>query len=338
MPTATLLLREATSTSLNVIVEKSQLKKPPLPEYDLQLNSSHLNLVLVSPLPEKSPKSLSSDEGFESDIDSLSLISSDDSFTVPALGNVSKTPETDSANGSACSDTEDADTTSTKTLTLVEDYPDSTPKATARKDSPQEGNENYDLVNCVCYSDVKFPNLLVFVIKQEALVFKFVDLEALQKFYTSFNALKAVANQKAYFKDKSETKFNLLQRTDHNGITHIEISREPRPKPTPAAPTTRVISINTPDNYIDQRILNKMIKQKPLQVDAADCGGLVKKWNSSENLLESSQKTTERRKRVKGKAPPPPPPPSPPLVEQKQHNVLKGEYVQIGRASCRERV
>lgn len=79
MPTGTLLLREAAaSSSLAAIVERSQHRKPPLPVYDLRLAASHLELTLKSK-PETT--SATTDEGFESDVDSLSIVSSDESFT-----------------------------------------------------------------------------------------------------------------------------------------------------------------------------------------------------------------------------------------------------------------
>lgn len=81
MPTGTLLLREAAAaTSLAAIVERSQHRKPPLPVYELRLASSHLELILKTK-PETNTTSAPADEGFESDVDSLSIVSSDESFT-----------------------------------------------------------------------------------------------------------------------------------------------------------------------------------------------------------------------------------------------------------------
>ncbi|EFA05254.1 uncharacterized protein LOC660880 [Tribolium castaneum] len=137
----------------------------------------------LTPLPRPE-----TDEGFESD--TLSLVSSDGSYET-------KTTETDSANGSS---TSDSDT--------------ETPEATRA--------QHHNLVDCVCYTDVKVPDVLIFIIKSETLVFKFDNLDALTRFYSNFTAVKAVANQKAY--SKSGAKFNLLERTDNNGVTHIEIT------------------------------------------------------------------------------------------------------------------
>ncbi|XP_044260264.1 uncharacterized protein LOC123008499 [Tribolium madens] len=258
MPLATLLLREETASSLSTLVEKSQHRKPPLPSYDLHLTPTHLDLT---PLPPETP-----DEGFESDIDSLSIVSSDGSET--------KTTETDSANGSASSDSD----TETPELT-------------------RSRTESHNLVDCVCYTDVKFPDVLIFVIKNSTLVFKFDNLVTLKNFYLNFTAVKAVTNQKAY--NKNGAKFNLLQRTDNNGVTHIEITREPELSKILNTPTTpsSIISLNTPE----------VLVTPPLR----------KVWSSADDLL--SPKRPERRKKVKGRAPPPPPTP----------DILRGEYVRV---------
>ncbi|GJQ79785.1 hypothetical protein Trydic_g23253 [Trypoxylus dichotomus] len=307
MTIATLLTRESSSISLNIIVERSQLKKAPFPEYDLRLHSCQLELVLVSRPSVANLKSTSSDEGFESDIDSLSIVSSDDSFTNNQLENPVPKTETDSANGSACSDSDEVDSSAPKNS-------DSPPKSV-------HTNESFHLVNCVCYSDVKCPNLLVFVVKDEVLVFKFNDLDVLNKFYVNFNALKAVTNQKTYARtinnnNTNGTKFNLLQRTDNNGVTHIEISREPNCNlilPDNYEPTS-ILSINAPD-------FKNSTKSKPatLLIDNQDSNenDLRKVWKSTEDL---SGKKPERRRKIKGKAPEPP-------IEQK--DVLKGEYVRV---------
>lgn len=87
MPTGTLLLREAAaSSSLAAIVERSQYRKPPLPVYDLRLAASHLELTLRTKSEQTSATTAAAaaaptDEGFESDVDSLSIVSSDESFT-----------------------------------------------------------------------------------------------------------------------------------------------------------------------------------------------------------------------------------------------------------------
>lgn len=228
MSTGTLLLRETATTSLNTIVEKSQHRKPPLPEYELRLSSGRLDFVLKS-----KPGPTSADEGFESDVDSVSIVSSDDSYIQPPPRS-SKTQETDSANGSASSDSD------TETPASLET-------------NNGEGNESYNLVDCVCYADVKFPNLLVFVIKEEALVFRFDLLDDLQRFYVNFSALKAVANQKAYNVNVG-TKYNLLQRTDNNGVTHIEITREPQARLfVPDRDSSKGVTLKTPETPLTQR-------------------------------------------------------------------------------------
>lgn len=186
MPVAALLLRESSSASLSTLVEKSQRLAPPFPSYDLQINSTQFSITPLKPEI--------TDEGFESDIDSLSIVSNGSYET--------KTAETDSANGSASSDSD-----------------------TEPAEVQQTTKQAFNLVDCVCYTDVTYPDVLLFVIKNEALVFKFDNLNNLKNFYANFTAVKAVTNQKAY--NNSAGKFNLLQRTDNNGITHIEITREP---------------------------------------------------------------------------------------------------------------
>lgn len=242
MPTGTLLLRETASTSLTTIVEKSQHRKPPLPEYELRLVSGRLDLVLKPSKPDTYPKPTPADEGFESDVDSVSIVSSDDSYIPPPRV---KTQETDSANGSASSDSD------TET-------PYSVDNAVETATPAEELNESHHLVDCVCYADVKFPNLLVFVIKGEALVFRFNHLDDLHRFYVNFSALKAVANQKAYSASVG-TKFNLLQRTDNNGVTHIEITREPEARlyVTEDREGPRGVSLKTPETTTVPRSLSR---------------------------------------------------------------------------------
>lgn len=85
MPFGTLLLREAVaSSSLAAIVERSQHRKAPLPVYELGLAASRLDLTLKT---KSETSATNADEGFESDVDSLSIVSSDESFTT---GRVSK--------------------------------------------------------------------------------------------------------------------------------------------------------------------------------------------------------------------------------------------------------
>ncbi|KAF2883761.1 hypothetical protein ILUMI_22425 [Ignelater luminosus] len=244
MPTATLLLREPAVTSLTSIVEKSQQRKPPLPEYDLRLDSCQLDFVLISE-PEPAAKLSSTDEGFESDVDTLSIVSSDDSFTSGNLrDNVSKIQETDSANGSASSDSDtEAPTAETLSSKVAVDT-----TAVVKSGISNVSNESYHLVDCMCYTDIKFPNILVFVVKGDALVFRFENLDNLKNFYTNFSTFKAIANQKIY-SNNFGTKFNLLQRTDKNGITHIEITKEPETRLTfpQKCETSNIISLNTPE-------------------------------------------------------------------------------------------
>ncbi|XP_050315268.1 uncharacterized protein LOC126749604 [Anthonomus grandis grandis] len=255
-----LLSRQLSTASLATIVEKCQRQPttPPL-EYDLHLRNNQLDLVLLSdpptaitkPIIPPKPKDLSkspvlpkgviaiADEGFESDIDTISLISSEnESFKQPST-------ETDSANGGSGTE---SDTETDKTNTL-------TPKnVNSIKESFVKPKETFDLVDCVCYSDVTYPDVLIFVIKNEALVFKFDDLEKLRAFYSNFTTLKAVTNQKAYNLGKNvATKYNLFQRTDQNGVTHIEIKKQNfKQSYNPSGPSS-IISIDTPDGTLTKK-------------------------------------------------------------------------------------
>ncbi|KAF5269849.1 hypothetical protein FQA39_LY18898 [Lamprigera yunnana] len=343
MPSATLLLREPSTTSLTLIVEKSQHKKPPYAEYELRLNLYQLDFVLLTS-PETHRKLSATDEGFESDIDTVSIVSSDDSFT----GTNAKLQETDSANGSASSDS-DTETIITK--------------------PPIQNNrsESYNLVNCMCYTDIKFPNILVFVVKCDALVFRFDNLSILKNFYTSFTTFKAIANQKVY-QNVAGTKFNLLQRTDRNGITHIEITKEVN---FPKCENSQIISLNTPDfkdpeeNSATSNIhkessrsnfRNANLRQRsespnleyqskkecnenshnpkgglsPSErassieniLNAQSLSNLKKVWKSAEDLLEAPKRPERRRKKQRA----PDPPTNPPKPEE---NVLAGQYVRV---------
>lgn len=328
MPSATLLLRESSTTSLTSVVEKAQRKKPPFAEYDLRLTSNQLDFVLVSS-PEVQTKSSSTDEGFESDIDTLSIVSSDDSFTTPTSN--LKLQETDSANGSASSDS-DTETIITKPPVL------------------NKSNESYNLVNCVCYTDIKFPNVLVFVIKCDALVFRFDNLSILRTFYTNFTTFKAIANQKTY-QNSVNTKFNLLQRTDRNGITHIEVTKEL------SFPKSEIISLNTPDfkdpaasnihKESRSNLRNVNLRQRSESPTKKECNenshaskgnlrsssienildgqslsNLKKVWKSAEDLLEAPKRPERRRKKQKA--------PDPPQIQMNpQQDVLTGQYVRV---------
>lgn len=318
MPTARLLSRETISNqSLTSIVEKSQSKKPPFQDYELRLSSTQIELIPVSK-PNQYIKPISPDEGFESDIDTVSIISSDDSFASSILveDHVLKHRENDSANGSASSD---SDT----------ELP------------PKKRNESYSLSEVLCYTDVKFPKVLVYCIKDTVLVFSFELVEHLQQLYTSFNTLKAVANSRTYHKNLG-TKFNLLHRTDQNGVTHIEISREPRlVLPQEKNEKSNIISINTPETEQKPRtqepkrkevkslddskvVLQSELKSKseffPSKIEENNDDSLKKVWKSAEDLLDTPKRPEIKRK-PKGKAPQPP-------VQEKQ-NIMKGQFVRV---------
>lgn len=350
-----LLLREVSTTSLSTLVEKSQRKSPPLLEYDLQLNNCHLNLILLSK-PDRKINSTSSDEGFESDIDSLSIVSSDnDSFTIGKLTESENKPntETDSANGSSSSDS-DIETTEVKV-----------PEPEAKQLIPFKrellDKESFNLVDCICYTDVKCTNILIFVIKNEALVFAFDNVGHLKNFYTNFTTLKAVANQKAYGTNLA-TRFNLLQRTDQNGVTHIEITREAENRTLKQDVPTSIINVTTPVDITDniskikfkdvnsrQRVESQLINdikyntinsklgpkakivtksnsiENILHLDNSksnlvkDETKLKKVWNSAEDLLEPPKRPQRRRK---GRAP------QPPVIQEKQ-DIYSGQFVRV---------
>ncbi|KAG5898134.1 hypothetical protein JTB14_033991 [Gonioctena quinquepunctata] len=355
-----LLLREDSSTSLSTLVEKAQKKSLPLLEYDLQLNNNHLDLVLLSK-PDRKINSTSTDEGFESDIDSLSIVSSDnDSFTIEKVTeNGSKTTtETDSANGSSSSDsdTEVVDTKKSETNLASEGANFETSPL------PSRTKESFNLVDCVCYTDVKCTDILIFVIRNEALVFKFDNIGYLKNFYTNFTTLKAVANQKAYNKNVM-TKFNLLQRTDQNGITHIEITREVDTRTTKDEGPSSIMSINTPGEMFEKYTKNKPksvnarqrtesqlindIKYNTINSKLGPKAKIITKSNSIENILDLDQnksylvnkesnlrkiwnsaedlleppKRPDRRK--KGKAP------QPPKSTQEKQDIFSGQYVRV---------
>ncbi|CAH1112423.1 unnamed protein product [Psylliodes chrysocephalus] len=351
-----LLLREDSAASLSALVEKAQKKSTPLLEYDLQLNNSHLDLVLLSK-PDRKINLVTTDEGFESDIDSLSIVSSDnDSFTIEKLTeNDSKpTTETDSANGSSSSDS-DTETSETKPSEATLPLPFQ-PEVT-----PERAKESFNLVDCVCYTDVNCTDILIFVIKNEALVFKFENVGFMKNFYTNFTTLKAVANQKAYGKSLT-TRFNLLQRTDQNGVTHIEITKEADTRTVTNDGPSSIISINTTSDILDklaihkqkdvnsrQRIESQLINDIKYNTINSKLGtktklimksnsienilhlddnksnlvkaetNLKKVWNSAEDLLDPPKRPQRRKK---GKAPPPP-------VQIEKQDVFSGQFVRV---------
>lgn len=245
----------------------------------------------------------------------------------------SKTPETDSANGSASSDSDEPTET-------------------------ENHNESHHLVDCVCYTDIKFPNLLVFVIKGEALVFRFDSLTELQRFYINFSALKAVANQKAYNVSLG-TKYNLLHRTDNNGVTHIEITREPEARVylKNSNSSNATVNLKTPENKskslnrpkdVNSRQRNEslllphyrtlqdhkksasienLLDDRDNNIDSIEVRTptLRKTWGSAEDLLTMVPKRPERRRRPKGRAPPPPIQATPPPKD----DVFQGQFVRV---------
>ncbi|KAL1489425.1 hypothetical protein ABEB36_014321 [Hypothenemus hampei] len=357
-----LLSRQSSTASLATIVEKGQ-RQPLKPHlcYDLRLNDTHLELILVSKSPQpivppkpakdsfKSPVLPAkghiyvADEGFESDIDSISLLSSEnESFHGEKSNAVPTLNETDSANGGSGTDSE---TESDKTNTLTQKNVSSIKE---NFEKHVKNRESFDLIDCVCYTDVTHPNVLIFVINNEALVFKFDDLEELQRFYRNFTTLKAVTNQKSL---NLATKYNLLQRTDQNGVTHIEIKKQNGVyKNGPLS----IISIEDLENEAnekggeakqrtDKKLINELkfntLRQRQkiircnsienvLTVDNKESNlvknttqGLRKIWNSAEDLLADEPLRPERRRKKK----PAPPPPNQPHEE----DVYSGQFVRV---------
>ncbi|XP_066255542.1 uncharacterized protein [Euwallacea similis] len=373
-----LLSRQHSITSLAAIVEKCQRQSNQSAlEYDLQLKQTQLELILLSkppkpPVPPKPARDVSkspvlskgsstaADEGFESDIDTISLISCEnETFVIdkpkPALA------ETDSANGGSGTESE---TETERTNTLTQKNVNSIKESFERQAGYFRERETFDLADCVCYSDVTHPHVLIFVIKDETLVFKFDQLERLQTFYANFTALKAVANQKAY---SSATKYNLLQRTDHNGVTHIEIKKQSHHGPSGVisinAPSSKgnespiVRSVNsrqrTESKLIDElvndtrfssrsdlgvqkrKVVRSSSIEDVLSVDSKesdlvnDVGvrGLRKVWNSAEDLLDCDiPRRPERRRKKK---PAPLPPPYSPSLPEKTEDVFSGQFVRV---------
>lgn len=175
-------------------------------------------------------------------------------------------------------------------------------------------------------------------------MFRFDNLTELQRFYVNFSALKAVANQKAYNVSLG-TKYNLLHRTDNNGVTHIEITREPEARVFLKHNSN--VNLKTPENKsktpkdVKSRQRNEslllphyqtlqdhkrsasienLLDDRDNNIDSIEVRSptLRKTWGSAEDLLP---KRPERRRRPKGRAPPPP--------IQPKDDVLQGQFVRV---------
>lgn len=283
MPQATLLLRERSAASLTSAVERALDRKPPLLQFDLRLDSTSHRLDFVMLHGQQSKPTGNAhvpDEGFESDIDTISMLSIDEPEVDPRTAKIEKTQETDSANGSACSDTDEPEHASEPSL------------ATATSNNAKK-HESFSLADCSCYTDVRAPEILLFVVRGDTFVFRLEEFGQLQRFYANFSALKAVANQRTY--TNLTAKFNLLQRTDCNGITHIEIEKLEPPSGAERLLDSRIISLNTPET----NLLALDSKQKRLS---------GKTWTSTDDLLNAeNDKDESQRRKIKPKAPLPPP-------------------------------
>lgn len=339
-----LLQRDDSAASLSALVENARKKKIPLAEFDLRLNNGELELI---PLGKSCRKinSTSTDEGFESDIDSSSIVSSDnDSFHPQKLNkNDAKPSENDSANGS---DTEAPESGN------FEKNQDETNTSLSVSPCRKQNIEKFNLVHCMCYTDIKCVDILIFVIKKESFVFKFNNLNDLRDFYSKFTALKAVANQKSY-EDKMGQNFNLLQTTGRNDISHLLFKKKIE-YPFSLRNDSKFMSISNPldvtrecndRNYPKQKESMSDIKfstigtnlglssKTPLKSSSlVDSLGLdimqlnlvkesnLKVWNSAEDILDPPKRPQRKKKR---KAP------EPPAVTKEKQNVMSGQYVRV---------
>lgn len=362
MSQAQLLLREnLSSNSLSNIVEKSQKVLPPFSVYELRFNSTQLDIISINAGKHSAVLNNSvanhqhgpssnpghpTDEGFdESDVDSLSLVSSEESFassTCMVADHAIKNRENDSANGNSSSES-DAEGGSTGKNSVVK----------VRSQHLDE-IETFLLQNVLCYTDVTNPKTLVFVIKNDVLVFNFDNIQQLHDFYTSFNILKAVTNQRTYATTlNSSTKFNLVQRTDQNGVTHIEINRDTingitvgnNVNTTQPDFHSNIISLQTPDiinfntfktnknSHINLIKNNYHLSKDDLTSDnrLRDDAALKKVWKSAEDLLDGPNipERPERKKKIKRMAPLPPIDTLPGGQNTNQNNVMKGQYIRV---------
>jgi len=321
MLTGRLLLRKhlTENSSLNLLVEKARREGSSEHYCELEIVGNTLKLktrITSQPSQKSVPVP---DEGFESDIDSISLLSIEETAT-PKNEEKHQHQETDSANGSACSDS-DSDIGKINSNNTV---------------NPERFNElveeNFNLVNCVCYADVNHNDTLIFIIKGELFVISFVDLEQLRSFYENFSTIKALAYSGNNIKS-NYTKANLIQRTDSNGITHIEVER-PFYSYENYEPAS-IISLSTTTSVGGRRSCKSFIKKSLSSENLLEDNDLClrKVWNSSENFLNdnNSEQTLDsltkidktntviKKRKVKGPAPKPPviaPPPPIVLLEE----------------------
>lgn len=338
-----LLLRDDSSTSLTALVESARKKIFPLQQYDLRLNNGELELI---PLRQANRKinSTSTDEGFESDIDTSSLVSlENDSFnTEKVTKNDSKPCENDSANGS---DTEAPESghfeKSQEEVDTISHLP-----------CLNHNIEKFSLVDCMCYTDIKCNDILIFVIKKETFVFKFDDMNDLRSFYTKFTALKALTNQKSY-ESKVVQNVNFLQKPGNKESTHLPFTKKTE-YPLSIRSDSKFLSISNPLDVTREYRDTKYIKQKESMSDIkyntlgtslssgtnnhsksssiVNSLGLdvmqsnlvkesnLKVWNSAEDILDPPKRPQRKKKR---KAPEPPTP------AREKEDVMSGQYVRV---------
>lgn len=338
-----LLLRDESSASLSALVESARNKVFPLQECDLQLNNAELEIISIAKTGKKL-NSTSSDEGFESDIDTASIVSLDnESFNADKINkNDSKPNENDSANGS--------DNEAPESGTFEKSQEESDNKTTVIACS-KLSNERFNLVDCMCYTDIKCNDILIFVIKKETFVFKFDDINALRSFYTKFTTLKAVANQKTYEGKVSQNLFNL--QSTGNDTSHLPFKKK-NEYSCSIRTGSKFMSINNPldvtREYNDMKHnkqkesmsdckyntlssnLNSEYKTYPKSSSIVDSLGLdimqsslvkennMKVWNSAEDILDPPKRPQRKKKR---KAP------EPPAFTKEKSDVMSGQYVRV---------
>lgn len=228
--------------------------------YSVQLSRKNdLTVTRITKSPFHTNKNLlPTDEGFESDIDNASLLSSDGDSINFVDPNKPKHPGSDSANSSSASDSSDTE---------------STIKQQAEEQTQITQKQTFQLDQIVCYTNLRFPKIIGLVNNRksttnEFLIFEFVNLEGYDRIRYAFNSLSSQAiNRNVQSQQQSSSvntkKFNLVQRTDKNGVTHIEISRggsifhENTLVNSSNQQPSSIISINTPEtNDFDYKVSN----------------------------------------------------------------------------------
>lgn len=335
-----LLLRDESSASLSALVENARKKIFPLQEYDLQLNNGELELISLGK-PFRKTNSTSTDEGFESDIDTSSIVSSDnDSFhTEKVTKNDRKPNENDSANGS---DTEAPESGN------FEKNQEETDNSLLILPCSKQNIEKFNLVECMCYTDIKCNDILIFVIKKETFVFKFHDMNDLRNFYSKFTALKAVANQKNYdgklghsftpvqktgthylFKKKTEYPFSIRADSKFMSISNpLDVTREYNekkyPKQKESMSDIKYSTLGTNLGMSNKTHMKSSSIVDSLGLDVRPSNLVresnLKVWNSAEDILDPPKRPQRKKKRRA---------PEPPELLNENQDIMSGQYVRV---------